>query len=1106
LPEKTLTLRVADAYQRDVGRGIARVDPKVVDELGLTSGDVIQIVGKKKTTALSWPGYESDSGKGTIRIDGYLRNNAGVSIDDKVTIRKIEAKIAQRLTLAPTEPLRIVGGEEYLSQVLEGRVLARGDYVPISVMGRKIDLVVTSTTPTAEAVIVTDQTEVTVGEQVKEAPRAIPRIAYEDIGGLRPVIQKVREMIELPLRHPELFERLGVEAPKGVLLHGPPGCVVGDSLIALENGGLIRLEELAKGVLPGIYVADLPIYPPGSAKALHIYDVPETMEIITETGKRLRTTLNHPLMTEHGWTPADKLKPEDRVKTIRWIPSPTQYVVVSDTINMVRLWTKPVMPKFWDEQLGELFGIFIAEGTASKDRVLFTIESHEEELATAIRKGMMIFGVEGYIVPKSGKQCNVLRFDNRGLAELFGKYWSRVEKRVPTPILMSPNTVVAAFLRGAFEGDGYARKANNYHGVFLKSKHRKLLEEVQTLLLRFGITSRIHGGTYITRGGKDSASYALAIRGKDVVNKFKEQIGFISTRKRARLEGIVKGYKRNLTYLNDDSEKIKTIRKLEGWQRVYDFEVPSTHSFFTNGILSHNTGKTLLAKAVASETNANFYSIGGPEIMSKFYGESEERLREIFKEAQENAPSIIFIDEIDSIAPKREEVTGEVEKRVVSQLLSVMDGLQSRGKVVVIGATNRINSIDPALRRPGRFDREIEIGVPDRDGRLEILQIHTRGMPLEDVDLKKLADVTHGFVGADLEALAKEAAIRALRRILPEINLEAENIPAEVLNKIIVRMSDFQEALKEVEPSAMREVLVEVPDIRWDDIGGLEGVKEELREAIEWPLKYPELFAQMNAVPPKGLLLYGPPGTGKTLLAKAAANESEANFISVKGPELLNKFVGESEKAVREIFRKARQASPCIIFFDEIDSVAPVRGSSMGDSNVTERVISQFLTEMDGLEELRNVVIIAATNRPDIVDPALLRPGRFDRMLLVPPPDLEARKQIFRIHTKKTPLAEDVKLDDLARKTEGYTGADIASICNTAVMLSIKEHIGKAKDPEDAKKRAKGLKVAKRHFDEAMQKVKPISSQELRMYERFSQQFSDAKAGLQKVPAPPQLG
>ncbi len=696
MPEKTATLRVADALQRDVGRGIARIDPKVVQELGLTSGDVVQIVGKRKTNALCWPAHEQDYGKGIVRIDGYLRNNAGVSIDDKVTIRKIDAKIAERLMLAPTEPLRIVGGEEYLSQLLEGRVLSRGDFVPINIMGRTVNLVVTNTSPPAEAVIVTEGTEVLVGEQVKEPIRAIPKISYEDIGGLRPVIQKVREMIELPLRHPELFERLGVEAPKGVLLHGPPG-----------------------------------------------------------------------------------------------------------------------------------------------------------------------------------------------------------------------------------------------------------------------------------------------------------------------------------------------------------------------------TGKTLLARAVASETNANFLSIGGPEIMSKYYGESEERLRDVFKEAQENAPSIIFIDEIDSIAPKREEVTGEVEKRVTSQLLSLMDGLQSRGKVVVIGATNRPNAIDPALRRPGRFDREIEIGVPDRDGRLEVLEIHTRGMPLaEDVDLKKLADVTHGFVGADLESLAKEAAIRALRRILPEINLEAQSIPGDILNKIIVKMADFQDALKEIEPSAMREVLVEIPDVTWDQVGGLEDVKEELREAVEWPLKYPDLFAQLNATPPKGLLLYGPPGTGKTLLAKAVAHESESNFISVKGPELLNKFVGESEKAVREVFRKARQASPCIIFFDEIDSVAPTRGSSGGDSHVTERVISQFLTEMDGLEELRNVIIIAATNRPDIIDSALLRPGRFDRLLFVPPPDLEARKQIFKIHTRKTPLAA-----------------------------------------EDAKKRAKGLKVAKRHFDEALQKIKPMSTEELKMYERFSEQFSDsARPKLRTTP------
>jgi len=737
LPEKTATLRVADALQRDVGRGIARIDPKVVQELGLTSGDVVQIIGKRKTNALCWPAHEQDYGKGIVRIDGYLRNNAGVSIDDKVTIRKIDAKIAERLTLAPTEPLRIVGGEEYLSQLLEGRVLSRGDYVPINIMGRTVNLVVTNTSPPAEAVIVTEGTEVLVGEQVKEPIRAIPKISYEDIGGLRPVIQKVREMIELPLRHPELFERLGVEAPRGVLLHGPPG-----------------------------------------------------------------------------------------------------------------------------------------------------------------------------------------------------------------------------------------------------------------------------------------------------------------------------------------------------------------------------TGKTLLARAVASETNAHFLSIGGPEIMSKYYGESEERLRDVFKEAQENAPSIIFIDEIDSIAPKREEVTGEVEKRVTSQLLSLMDGLQSRGKVVVIGATNRPNAIDPALRRPGRFDREIEIGVPDRDGRLEVLEIHTRGMPLaEDVDLKKLADVTHGFVGADLESLAKEAAIRALRRILPEINLEAQSIPGDILNKIIVKMADFQDALKEIEPSAMREVLVEIPDVTWEQVGGLQDVKEELREAVEWPLKYPDLFAQLNATPPKGLLLYGPPGTGKTLLAKAVAHESESNFISVKGPELLNKFVGESEKAVREVFRKARQASPCIIFFDEIDSVAPTRGSSVGDSHVTERVISQFLTEMDGLEELRNVVIIAATNRPDIIDSALLRPGRFDRLLFVPPPDLEARKQIFRIHTRKTPLADDVSLDDLARKTDGYTGADIASLANTGVMLALREHISKAKDPEDAKKRAKGLKVAKRHFEEALQKIKPMRTEELKMYERFSEQFSDsARPKLRTTP------
>jgi transitional endoplasmic reticulum ATPase len=511
------------------------------------------------------------------------------------------------------------------------------------------------------------------------------------------------------------------------------------------------------------------------------------------------------------------------------------------------------------------------------------------------------------------------------------------------------------------------------------------------------------------------------------------------------------------------------------------------------GVLLHGppgTGKTLIAKAIASETNANFYTIGGPEIMSKYYGESEEKLRNVFQQAEQNAPSIIFIDEIDSIAPKREEVSGEVERRIVAQLLSLMDGMSTRGKVVVIGATNRINAIDPALRRPGRFDREIEIGVPDRNGRLEILQIHTRGMPIaKDVNLEKLADISHGFVGADLQALAKEAAIRALRRVLPEVDLSSESIPADTLRKIIVTMQDFMDVIKEMEPSAMREVFVEVPDVKWEDIGGLSTIKQELQEAVEWPLKYQKLFTHADAVPPKGILLYGPPGTGKTLIAKAAANESEANFISIKGPELLSKWVGESEKGVREVFRKARQAAPCIIFFDEIDAIAPRRGGDFGDTHVTERLISQLLTELDGLEILTNVIVIGATNRPDIIDPALLRPGRFDRLLYVPPPDRDSRIQIIKIHTRKKPLADDVNVEQLADHTEGYTGADIASLSSAAVMLALREYISKYKDQKEADNRVQELKIYMGHFEEAMKKIRPLSSQELNIYKRISEQF-----------------
>jgi transitional endoplasmic reticulum ATPase len=609
-------------------------------------------------------------------------------------------KKAEQVILAPTEELNIVGLEDYLPELLEGRVVTRGDMIPLNIMGRRIGLAVTSTSPTDAASLVDSNTEFIIGSIPKAGAKGVPRVSYEDIGGLKNEVQKVREMIELPLRHPEIFDRIGIEAPKGVLLHGPPG-----------------------------------------------------------------------------------------------------------------------------------------------------------------------------------------------------------------------------------------------------------------------------------------------------------------------------------------------------------------------------TGKTLLAKAVANETNANFYSISGPEIMSKFYGESEERLREVFKEAEENAPSIIFIDEIDSIAPKREEVSGDVEKRVVSQLLTLMDGLQSRGKLVVIGATNRPNAIDPALRRPGRFDREIDIGIPDEQGRLDILLIHSRGMPLtEDVNLESIAKVTHGFVGADLEALSKEAAMRSLRRILPEINLEQPKIPVEILNKIKITKQDFDEALRDVQPSAMREVLVQRPNVGWEDIGGLQQVKEELAEAIEWPLKHANLFAEANVEPPKGILLYGPPGTGKTMIAKAVAATSEANFISIKGPELISKWVGESEKGVREVFRKARQAAPCVIFFDELDAVAPRRGGSEGDAHVTERLLSQMLTELDGLEDLKGVVVIGATNRLDIIDEALLRPGRFDRILEVPAPDKEARKHIFQIHTKKKPLESDVNLDKLVEMTEGMTGADIAALVNAAAMTAIKEHV--------RQKSGSKLSISMRYFETALNKIK----------------------------------
>jgi len=711
-------LKVAEALPHDVGRGIVRLDSRTRSLLGISTGDTVEIRGKRRTCATVWRAMQDDEGLAIIRMDGFIRQNAQVSLGESVRVSRARVTDARRVVLSPNQPIRFSAGfGEFVKRRLLARVFTTGDKIVVPVLGTQLPFTVTQTIP-GGIVRITERTEVLVREEPVKDRIGIPSVAYEDIGGLRDEVQKIREMIELPMKHPELFERLGIEPPKGVLLHGPPG-----------------------------------------------------------------------------------------------------------------------------------------------------------------------------------------------------------------------------------------------------------------------------------------------------------------------------------------------------------------------------TGKTLIAKAVANETNAYFLHLNGPEIMSKFYGESEENLRKVFKEAEENAPSIIFIDEIDAIAPKREEVHGEVERRVVAQLLALMDGLKSRGRVVVIGATNRPNALDPALRRPGRFDREIVIGVPDRKGRKEILQIHTRGMPLsKDVNLDELADITHGFVGADLEALCKEAAMNALRRILPKIDLEEETIPPEVLESLEVRREDFLEAWKVMEPSALREVYVEVPDVRWSDIGGLHEVKRALQEMVEWPIKHPEGFAKLGIRPPKGVLLFGPPGTGKTLLAKAVATESEANFISVKGPEILSKWVGESEKAVREIFRKAKQAAPTVVFFDEIDAIAGVRGMEMG-AKVGERVLNQLLTEMDGLEELHNVVVIAATNRPDMLDPALLRPGRLDKILLVQAPDAEARREIFAVHTRRMPLAEDVDFEVLVKRTENFSGADIEALCREAAMLAFREAVLNRESFDEKK-------VEMRHFEEALRSVKPSLTEETKkVYEQFMKRY-----------------
>lgn len=1095
--EEDLKLKVGELTERgDFGRGIIRISAKDMKRLSITEGDIVEMEGKRKTAAIAVRAYPADVGLDIIRMDGLERRNCGAGIGEPVKIKKADAKEAKAVTIAPARKgIAIHMGGNLLKQNLLMRPLVTGDIIipnPV-VQDRRnqstlfeqffgMDFGDFLFTPFGEEKFVVVSTDpkgivrVTRATDVELLPQAttpleeknIPDVTYEDLGGLHDEIQKVREMIELPLKHPELFERLGIEPPKGILLHGPPGCLTGEALVAIEDGRLVRIGELGKNLVPGIYVADLPVYPPAHAKAIHVYDVPETVEVITKSGRRLKMTPNHPLMTDKGWVEAEKLKIGDNVKIFNWLPNPQNYVPTNFVLNEKRLVNEIKVPKIWDEKLAELIGIFVAEGSIDARRIKFTIHRDESELRERIVSLLHeIFSVD--VTERVGitKAVRRIRAANRGIWDFFKPLWTK-EKVIPQEILLSPNAVASGFLRGLFEGDGSVVKKNRHfdRAVTLKSKSRQLLEEVQVLLLRWAIRSSIY--SYKELYGESSV---LKIRGRDNLKKYKENIGFISKIKTEKLVEQLSTYKRKTPNENSEFEPVREVRKVNGWERVYDFEVPTTHSFFSNGILSHNTGKTLLAKAVANESGARFIVINGPEVMSKFYGESEENLRKVFEQAEKNAPSIIFIDEIDSIAPKREEVRGEVEKRVVSQMLTLMDGLKNRGKVIVIGATNIPNSLDPALRRPGRFDREIELGVPNKIGRKEILEIHTRGMPLmKDVELDKIAEITYGYVGADIAALCKEAAMHALRRVLPDMGIIKEDkpIPQEVLKKLVVNKEDFDHALKMVEPSAMREVLIEIPNVKWDDIGGLENIKQSLKEVIEWPLKYGESFKRLGIRPPTGVLLYGPPGCGKTLLAKAVANESGANFISVKGPELLSMWVGESERHVRDVFRRAKQVAPAIIFFDEIDALVPRRGYGT-DSQVTERVVSQLLGEISGLEDLHDVIVIASTNRPDIIDPALLRPGRFDRQVLVPTPDEKARLEVLKVHTRGMPLANDVNIEKLARETGGFSGADLESLAREAGMHAMR------KDTE-------AKEVTARDFSQALKEIKPSVSEEMNQF------------------------
>ncbi len=1149
MPEEMI-LQVAEARHRDAGRSIARIDVENMRKLGLVSGDIIEIEGKKSASAIVWPGYPEDSGKGLILVDGDIRSNAQAGIEDKVKVKKTEAKDAKKIVLAPTQPIRIVGGEQYLRRIMERRPINKGQRVRVEMLGNPITLIVTATQPSG-TIIAAKSTDFVLQEKTAEERAAI--VTYEDIGGLGRELSLVREMIELPLRHPELFQRLGISQPKGVLLHGPPG--TGKTLIAKAvanetdaNFILVSGPEIMAKYYGESEKRIREIFEEGEAKAPSIIFIDELDAIASK-----RSDLSGQQQVERRVVAQllalmDGLKSRGEVVVIGASVTGDTPILIKDNNDVKLLPIADFVDRYY---VSEEEGI---EKSVSDTQVL---GFEERRTRFGVQFGSCSFKeLRGVFRHKVNEIYEIRYMGGKiratGDHSVFVRTNTGIKPKAVTDLKVGDCLVDLPYKVN--RGSKTRREVRHYHFPaefnltlpgYLEDEH--LLRDYRFAIENKGILSQTDIATNlgISQGTisnwQMNRHQPMGLSRKRLKHVIPEHVEVTSDLLRLLGYYAAEGYSgsKQVDFCFGESEKELTIDLEELMRHIFGLEPYRVHvrnnavnitylskpleRFFTAccGNVAPNKHAPPFLFNAPTEYFLEFmygYLMGDGSLSKEGKWEATSTSKQLIRELNWLCHMHGIKSYISSFVAKEGRKIGngkplratvayrlgfgktnnpfKIGERNVSHakraLIKGIKRIPYNGYVydlcgceneaffggenpVLLHNTNQPNLLDSALRRGGRFDREIEIGIPDRKGRLEILQVHTRGMPLaEDVDLESLADITYGFVGADIASLSKEAAMHALRKILPEINIDAD-IPADILDALEVKKEDFYEGLKNVEPSAMREVFIEVPKVKWSDIGGLEGAKRELLEAVEWPLKYPEAFDAFHTKPPKGLLLYGPPGSGKTLLAKAVATESQANFISIKGPELLSKFVGESERAVREMFRKAKQSAPTIIFFDEFDSVAPSRGASF-DTHVTERVVSQILTELDGIEELTEVVVITATNRMDLIDKALLRPGRIDRLIYISAPGEKEREEIFKIHLRGKPLAKDVDISELAKQTEGYTGADIEAICREAAMLGLREFIKPGMVKEELKEAMKGRKIYKKHFMATIEKIEPTSA------------------------------